>query len=191
MRFGITNKKRTAILQKSRPKKLTLPLRFALIILIYGALFKIMHWPYAQTLMLFGSLFILILYTIRFVLKTEKAQLDYVKLALVVVWVIGYVLQVLHILNVPYIFNAILLALFGWWFIEEGLNYFTKRKLKDNGILKFFYYGFSICSLTLIIIGALFKIQHWPYGALMFTCGILLLSLMLIVDYFAIKRPTD
>lgn len=176
-------------MQPPRTKKLTIPLRLALIVLIYGALFKVMHWPYAQTLMLYGSLFILILYTIRFLLKTEKVQLDYIKLVLVLVWMIGYFIKVFHIFNMPYVFEIFFLALFAWWFIEEGISYFTRRKLKDNRWLKYLYYSFSIITIALLVFGVLFKIQHWPYGSILVTCGALLLSLMIIIDYFAIKKP--
>ncbi|WP_175455536.1 GldL-related protein [Winogradskyella thalassocola] len=39
-----------------------------------------------------------------------------------------------------------------------------------------------------LVFGILFKIQHWPYGALLFTIGVLLLSLLLIFDYFIVDR---
>ncbi len=147
-----------------------------------------MHWPYAQQLVLIGSIAITILYLIRFIYKKEKATLDYVKLGLVVLWTFSYSVKTFHVLQIPYILELLLLILFVWWFIEEGLTYFTRRKLKDNGFIKFFYYGFSIMAVALIIIGALFKIQHWPFGALILTIGFLLLSIMLIVDYFVIKK---
>lgn len=175
-------------MEKQATKILTLPLRAALVILLYGALFKVMHWPYAQTLMLYGSIAILILYSIRFLFKKEKQRLDFIKLGLVLIWVFSYIINVFHLLNMPYVLEIVLLGLFVWWFIEEGLTYFIRRKLVDNGFIKFFYYGLSITSLALIIIGSLFKVQHWPYGSIMFTFGILLLSFMLVVDYFVIKR---
>ena len=64
-------------------KILTFPLRLALIILIFGALFKIMHWPYANMLMLIGGVSIGLLYTIRFYFNTKKSKLDYVKLDMI------------------------------------------------------------------------------------------------------------
>jgi hypothetical protein len=42
-------------LKDVQKKILTFSLRIALIILIIGALFKIMHWPYANRLMLIGG----------------------------------------------------------------------------------------------------------------------------------------
>jgi len=179
------------ILKVSRTKILTFPIRIALIILVYGVLFKVMHWLYAKQLILLGSGLIVLLYSLRFLYKKEKQTLDYVKLGLVLVWVFNYCIKGLHLFNIPYVLDLVLLILFVWWLITEGFTYFIRRKLKNSGVLKLFYYGFSITSLALIIIGVLFKIQHWPYGSLIFTFGSLLLSMMLIVDYFAIQKQPN
>ena len=174
-------------MEKPVHKILTIPLRIALVILLYGSLFKFMRWPYAQTLMLFGNIAILILYSIRFLFIKDKLKLDYIKLSLVLVWVFSYIVSAFHLFNMPYVFEIVLLILFVWWFIEEGLTYFTRRKLVDSRFVKFLYYLLLITSLTLVIVGALFKIQHWPYGAILFTFGVLMLSLVLILDLFVIK----
>ncbi len=176
-------------MQNPTKKILTFPLRIVLILVIYSVLFKIMHWPYANQLLLIGSVLLMLLYSIRFLYKTEKTRIDIVKLGLVLVWTVNLVLKTYHIAFIAYALELILLILFVWWFIEDGLNYFTSRQLINNGFVKFFYYGFCIVAITLIIFGALFKIQHWPYGSLILTFGFLLLSIMLIVDYFVIKRP--
>ncbi|WP_460220397.1 GldL-related protein [Psychroserpens sp. MEBiC05023] len=171
-------------------KTLTLPLRLALIILIYGALFKVMHWPYANTLMLYGSVAIAVFYTIRFLNKKEKIRLDYIKLGLVLLWVFNYLTTIFHLFKLPYILEIILLIVFVWWLVEEGVSYFTNRELKSHKVIKFIYYTFLMISVFLIISGVLFKVMHWPYGNIMLTLGILLFSIFLIVDYFAIKKPS-
>ncbi|MCT4628724.1 hypothetical protein [Winogradskyella sp.] len=169
-------------------KILTFPLRIALIILIIGALFKIMHWPYANRLMLIGGVSISILYLIRFLYKKPKNKIDFVKLSLVFLWLINYLIDAFHVFNIPYLFEALLVALFIWWFTEEGVFYFKNRKFKRKGIIKMFYY--LICYLTLLALslGILIKIQHWPYGSLIFVLGVLLLCLVLILDYFLIEH---
>ncbi|MGJ8548417.1 GldL-related protein [Winogradskyella wichelsiae] len=55
-----------------KTKILTFPLRLSVIVLIFGALFKIMHWPFANNLMLIGAVSLAILYTIRFIKKKEE-----------------------------------------------------------------------------------------------------------------------
>ena len=184
MLFGLINCK----MKPLKSKILTLPLRISLIILIYGALFKLMHWPNANVLMLIGSTLVLVLYIIRFFYKIEKKLLDYVKLFLVLIWLFNYTITVFHFLKLPYVLEIILAILFFWWLIVEGLTIFKERKFKDNKVLKAIYYLlFGTCSMF-ILFGLLFKIQHWPYGSLLFTLGILVLSIVLIYDYFIVKR---
>ncbi|WP_204344507.1 GldL-related protein [Psychroserpens algicola] len=175
-------------MNKPASKILTLPLRLAVIILIYGALFKVMHWPYANPLMGFGSISILLLYLIRFFYKKEKVILDYVKLVIVLLWVFKYIIGVFHIMSLPYIFEILLLVLCIWWLIEEGLDFISNRKLKGHLFLKSLYYLFFGLTTCLLVVGIIFKIQHWPYGNIMFTLGVLLLSGLLLLDYFIVKR---
>lgn len=165
-------------MQNTTTKILTLPLRFAIIILIFGALSKVMYWPFSTQLMGIGSCSILILYTIRIFYKKDKVSLDFIKLGLVVLWVISYANQVLHLFNLPYYFEIVLLILFVWWFIQEGLFFFSKRKPKGNIVL----------TILGLFFGTMFKIQHWPYGALIFTIGMLFLCLIIIVDYFVVEK---
>lgn len=169
-------------------KILTFPLRIAIVILIFGALFKIMHWPYANIFMEIGGVSIGLLYTIRFLFKKEKSNLDYVKLMMILIGVLSYFVKVFQLFYVRYIFEIVLLSLFIYWFIAEGFSYFKNRKYRMNTFFKNVYYfliGLAICAL---FFGILFKIQHWPYGALLFTIGILQLNIILIFDYFIIDR---
>lgn len=175
-------------MQNTTIKILTLPLRLAIIVLIIGALFKVMHWSYAEQLMAIGSCAIMVLYTIRFFYKNEKVRLDYIKLILVVLWVFSYCNQALHLFNLPYYFEIAVLVLFVWWLIEEGVSYFSHRKLKENKGIKLCYYLLIILTICCLVFGTLFKIQHWPYGALLFTFGTLFLCITLIIDYFVVVR---
>ena len=169
-------------------KILTFPLRIAIIVLIFGALFKIMHWPFAHNLMLLGGISIGILYTIRFVYKKEKTILDYAKLAMILIWVFNYLANAFQLFYVPYIYEILLLILFIYWFYVEGILYFKNRSYRKNRFLKAVYYILMGLTIFTLVFGILFKIQHWPYGALLFTIGVLLLSLLLIFDYFIVDR---
>lgn len=169
-------------------KILTFPLRIALIVLIFGALFKVMHWPYAGQLMLIGAILIGVLYTIRFSNKHDKSKLDYVKLALILLWVFNYLVNAFHLFNIPYVFEILLLILFIYWFIEEGIMYIKNRKLKKNKFLKALYYILIGITIFVLFLGIVFKIQHWPYGSILFVLGVLILNMLLILDYFIIDR---
>ncbi|WP_299121296.1 hypothetical protein [uncultured Winogradskyella sp.] len=169
-------------------KILTLPLRLALVILIIGALFKVMHWPYSKELMFFSGISIGLMYIIRFLNKKSKITLDYVKLGLVTLWVISYLINVFHLYSIPYVIEICLIVLFIWWFAEEGIFYFKNRKFKKKGLVKVIYYTLLLIGLTAFLFGLLFKIQHWPYGSLLFVLGTLMLCIILILDYLVIKK---
>ena len=169
-------------------KILTFPLRLALIILIFGALFKIMHWPYANMLMLIGGVSIGLLYTIRFFFKTKKSKLDYVKLAMILIWVFSYLVKAFHIFYVPFVFETLLLILFIYWFFVEGIDYFRNRTYRKNKFLKAVYYILIGLAIFTLFFGVSIKIQHWPYGSFVFTLGILQANILLIFDYFIIDR---
>ncbi|MUU79095.1 GldL-related protein [Winogradskyella endarachnes] len=172
-------------------KVLTFPLRLSLIILIFGALFKIMHWPYVTQLMLIGGVLIGILYSIRFIKKVYKSKLDYIKLSLVLIWVFSYLVKVFHLFNMPYVFEILLVTLFIYWFFVEGIYYFKNRKYRSNKLIKGIYYVFIVVTFVTLSCGIIFKIQHWPYGAILFTLGILQLCMLLILDYFLIDRSQE
>lgn len=172
---------------QSKHKILTLPIRLALIVLIIGALFKVMHWPYSKELMLIGGGLVSTLYTIRFLFKKQKNRMDYVKIAFVLLWLSSYLINVFHIYSLPYVFNILIVGLFIWWFIEEGLNYFKNRKHKVGGAFRIIYYLFCYLTFIAMFLGILIKILHWPYGSLVFTIGVLSLCLLIIIDYFVVE----
>lgn len=169
-------------------KILTFPLRLAVIILTFGALFKVMHWPFAKQLMLIGGVSLGLLYTIRFVYKKNKSKLDYVKLTMILLWVFSYIVKAFHLINMPYIFEIVLLIFFIYWLAVEGISYFKNRKYKKNKFLKAIYYILIGLTVFTLFFGITFKIQHWPYGALLFTLGVLMLNILLIFDYFLVDR---
>lgn len=138
--------------------------------------------------MLYGSISIAVLYSIRFFYKNNKNIFDYVKLVIVLLWVLRYFVQVFHLFNFPYILEIALLLLFLWWFISDGVNYFGNRKYKIKGVYKVLYFTLVAFCLVTLLCGVLLKIQHWPYSELIFTIGILLLIILIIADYFVVNR---
>ncbi|WP_407557115.1 GldL-related protein [Winogradskyella sp. 4-2091] len=169
-------------------KILTFPLRLAVIVLIFGALFKIMHWPYAAQLMLISGVSMGLLYSIRFIKKADKSRLDYIKLSLILLWVFSYLVKAFRIFYLPYVFEFLLAILFIYWFSIEGIDYLKNRKYRKNSFLKALYFLLIALTIFALFFGILFKIQHWPYGSLLFTIGVLLLSILLLFDYLIIDR---
>ena len=169
-------------------KTLTFPLRLSLVLLIFGALFKIMHWPYAGVLMFTAGISIVLLYAVRFLNKRTKRSLDYVKLVMVLLWTTSYLCKVFHVFTHRYILDIGLAILFIYWFITENPNYLKNRKFSKKGLIKVIYQALKIISVLSLVFGVLFKIQHWPYGSILFVQGTLLLCLLLILDYFIRER---
>lgn len=169
------------------PKKFSLLLRICISILLLGALFKIMHWPNANQLLVISITCILILYPIRFLFKQQKVFMDYVKLILVVTWCLNYLTKVLHIYQFPLFFNIILILAFIWWFINEGTAYITFNNITLNGISKSLYFTVIGFTFGFIFLGVVFKIQHWPFSNQLFVTGIFSAAVLLIVDYFLRK----
>ena len=168
-----------------RKKILSLPLRLGVILVIVGALFKIMHWPGSNILMLVGFISIGVLYSIRFLKKDPKLRLDYVKLILVLLWLVNYTITVFHLYKIPFLLEICVAILFCWWFIEEGSSYLTNREFKKKGTTKIVYYTLVGISTIGLVGGIFFKIQHWPYGSVLFL--VLTFCVVILVDYFCLN----
>lgn len=156
--------------------------------MLYGFLFIKMGWPFGHNLLFIGTVIITILYGIRFLYKKTKTRVDYVKLLIVLFWFLGLFGAVFNLFHMNEIIDVILIILTVWWLIEEGFYYFINRKLVNNMFLKVSYYFLLFLSIGFICLGYIFKIQHWPYGNIMFTLGVLLFSLLIVVDHFVINK---
>ncbi|MDH7913745.1 hypothetical protein [Winogradskyella sp. SYSU M77433] len=143
-----------------------------------------MHWPYGNILVLYPIVGILVMYSLRFILKDKKVRLDYLKLFLVITWCINYISSGLHLFYLPEFTSYIPLVLFAWWFIEEGITYFTSKSIKGGKISKVIYYTFVSIIVIFILLGLLLRIHHWPYGSLILTLGMLMASFFVVIDYF-------
>lgn len=160
-------------------KKNTLLLRICISILLLGNLFKIMIWPNAYQLMTIAIIGILILYPIRFFFKQEKETMDYIKVIMIVIWCLNFLFGFNQVFGL-----GALLLLFGWWLLTESASYFSNNQLILSNIAKKIYYALIVISIGSIGFGSIFKVQHWPYGNILFTLGVVLASILLIVDYF-------
>jgi hypothetical protein len=152
-------------------KALTQPLRFAIALLIAGALFKIMHWPGANVMMLVAYAVIPPLYIVRYFKKTEKKLIDHVKLLLVFSWCLASAFRVFHW---PYgdIFSIVaLIGLVAWIALEMT----TIREVSPGVTVQGLSLdGLFTAAVVITITGALFKIMHWPYANIMLIVGLVI-----------------
>lgn len=105
------------------------PVRFAIGILIIGALFKIMHWPAANIIMSAAFILILLFYAFKIYKKEERIALDFIKLILIGFWCIQGVLSINHLPFAQY-FKYGFWASFILWFLVEYLANDEKHKMK-------------------------------------------------------------
>jgi len=71
-------------------------------LVIIGALFKIMHWPYNSVLLWIGCIGIVASYFFHFMKKPIKKRLDYLKLAWVSGMYMGALLRLYHYIPADY-----------------------------------------------------------------------------------------
>ncbi|MEP3210219.1 MAG: hypothetical protein ABJN95_13550 [Maribacter sp.] len=172
-------------------KILKLPLRISLAILLSGILAKMLEWPYAKKILLIGFAALGILYIIRFISKSEKKFLDYIKLILVSFWSLY---GVFTILNFPYtlFFLTMTSTSFVLWFIMEGTAYFLDedRRAKNS-----WYRILWNCALVLgtfaVISGSLLKILHWDYALHLLSLGITMIAAYILKDVFVPETPKE
>lgn len=166
-------------------QKIHLGLRLSIALALLGILFKIMHWPFPGVILFVGVTGIVIFYSIQFSQKQSKTLLDYSKLALLISFLIYYLLQVLHL---PYsyffrIATQISLAVFIIFYLrhvlflkgseDENLSKNAKKRSLQKK-LSYLLYGIAAVG---IIIGSQFKILHWEFK---FISGDILLTIGLI-----------
>lgn len=101
-------------------------------IIIVGALLKIMHWSsYANHIIVFGLLGILISYSISFYRKPIKKRLDYLKLTWVILLLSSTILIFLRVLSRDYRLVAdIVFWILLFDFTVSNLNTFKKQNTK-------------------------------------------------------------
>jgi len=178
----------TVRLPKHQHKILRAPLRMCISILFIGIMFKIMHWPFANILIIAPIVIIAILYPFRFAYKKQKLPIDFVKLFLVLFWALNAIFTLLHW---PYamVFRTIAFVLLMTWLTFEGLNYFDIN-LKDSSEKnrsKFFSIVLFILAAFFIMIGSAFKMMHWPGTGLFMIFGFIFAVVWVIKDLILTK----
>jgi len=154
-------------------KILTSFIKIEISILIIGVLFKIMHWPYASLLLLssFGS--IMILYVIRFLYKSPKVFLDFIKVSFVLSWAIH---GILFICILPYKLPFAMIAIISFFMgivvmiNTDHLEKFDKSRV--NTKTQSIYPLIGSFAAIFIAIGFLFKMFHFPGTTILILAGI-------------------
>lgn len=154
-------------------------------ITIIAVLFRLMHWPNSMYLFLIGLGGIFILYPIRFYLKKDKVVLDYIKLIFVELFCFTRFIKIHHLLKIDTL--EIITDIIGIiWILFEIFNFINNIKPEYKPILPKF--NFNYIFALIILLGAIFKLMHWPYANILLVIGLILLALFLIYD--ALKQKS-
>jgi hypothetical protein len=172
-------------------KILKLPLRFSLAILLFGILAKLLEWSIASNILLLAFAALGILYVARFISKSEKKFIDYIKLVLVSFWSIY---GIFTILNFPYtmFFLTMTAITFLLWFILEGTAYFLDQDRRAKNSLYHIIWNSVLVVATIgVIAGSLLKILHWDYSFHLLSLGITLIAAYILKDVFVPETPKN
>tara|TARA_R110002051_G_scaffold153510_5_gene225957 strand:- start:37913 stop:38578 length:666 start_codon:yes stop_codon:yes gene_type:complete len=174
-------------------QKSNLFLRLSIALALIAVLFKMMHWPFAEIILIIAAVGISLFYSIWFYLKTNKTWLDYAKLFLLISFLLHYLFRVLH-LNYGYIFSyifrvALVLFIIAYikdtFFSNEDSSQLTESQ--PNLKRKIFSIIINTIAVLCIIIGAQLKILHWEFGFIngniLLAVGFVAASLSIILGF--------
>jgi hypothetical protein len=159
-------------------KILTWPLRIAFAICILGLLAKLMFWPFNNIAINAGCALLFCLYPFRFAKKNNKKFLDYVKLVMVASGTILIVLQFNHLPYV-FIFQFLTIVTYSIWFIFEGYGYFSGTQSANE---KKINTALLVIASAGVIVGLIFKIQHWQGAQILIICGLVIGLILFVKD---------
>lgn len=151
---------------------------------IIGTIFKAMHWPNGNDLIIIALAAIVNVYFLKFWFKKDKQPLDYAKVALIGLGCLTIIFGILHwpgkiLLQLLTGFTFIAFVFLGGSRSLFGITVLEGKNPRFN----FSSYLISIAGI-LIIIGALFKIMHWPFGTYMLLAGLGLGIIWFLKDSF-------
>ncbi len=173
--------------------KFSTPISIAVAILVIGIVLKIMHWPFSEWFLLIGSGGLAFFYLLRFLSKPQKVFLDYVKLSLVIAFSIRAVVVLFHLPG-KIIVSIIFLALLGLFVIMGGMPYLigegedSKTAFESKNYAVLIKSGLVIVGATSIVLGAIFKIMHWPGAGPLLVVGLVITAAWAIVDLLFTKK---
>lgn len=154
----------------------------ALIVLLVGILFKIMHWPMATRFILCGGIGLVAVYLVKVITQDNTTWIHYLRWAVVT----SFVVRLIFVLNHwPYaeIIHVVFLILFGTWFVLEIGRFLTSGEAKASKFAKVLRL-LAWITPGVVIAGAVMKIMHWPGAGIVLISGLVLGACWWILDAF-------
>ncbi|MEM9647155.1 MAG: hypothetical protein AAF969_01655 [Bacteroidota bacterium] len=146
-------------------------LRLSISIAILGILFKILHWPFAPSLLAVGIVGIGFFYAIRFYQKRNKELMDYSKLVLVITFLLHYSFRIFHlaygiIFTYAFQFSVLIFLILYFkdvFFSREESSSESMGKTGSKTKITLTYFLYALAGIG-IIVGSTVKILHWQFG---------------------------
>jgi len=150
---------------------------------VVGALFKIMHWPFAGIIVVVALTAIAISSVLYFSSKLEKSYIDQLAIVGIPLWAAH---TLLRLTRAPYQ-SEIRIGLFVIALLYVGYLVFKwYRDDKSKGIRGINLERSSfVLGAILVAVGALFKIQHWPLAGPILISGLCVLCMNFLLSMFS------
>lgn len=149
-----------------------------------GMLFKIMHWPMAKEMLIIGSVSVVLSYLCRFLFKQTKQLTDYLKLALVMLYVVSVVLRWFRLNGQDVVASLLWVVIIALYVYSVYLFYKHNQPVNVfNCITINIFFLPSLIALQ----GLLLKLIHLPYAKAQLYSGAVLFVLAFVAD-FIIKQ---
>jgi hypothetical protein len=106
---------------------------FGLVFFFLGFMFKIMHWPGANSIFLVSAVALMIIYIVRFVKKEEKHLLDWIKICWFELYVTVMFFAIIRFsINMPKYMECLKIGEIFLFYLMFG--YFLYLKYKDKSL---------------------------------------------------------
>jgi len=164
--------------------KLHSPLKLGVAVVIIGMLFRLQQWNYGNQILIGGIVLMVLGYVYDLFRKENRGILDFIKMGLVILMAIGYVANLLHRAIPAFLAEAAYYAFWGFLLLV-GWELLTRGK--EGAQEKIAALVFGIGAL-LILVGVVFRIQHWVGGSYFIIGGIVLAALWVLLSPYLGKK---
>lgn len=155
-------------------------------LLILGFLISVQRWPYGNLIMVCACAAIVLGHTVEVIRNKNRSLTHYLSLGAVVCACTYWVLLILHY---PYKFLfgiGALVFFIAYYFMDRFTNKESKAisdqlDLEEDTPSKITFYN---ASFVIIILGALFKILHFPGGDLLLVIGLIIVGISMVITLF-------
>lgn len=150
-------------------------LQICIAFVLFGVVSKVKQWPNHEIILLSASGLFTLVYPFSFYLIQNKKTIDYIKLALAIIWGLATISSTLKL---PYsdTISYITLGIFVLWFFFRNI----KQENRVSTVL------FTLSVLG-VLIGSLFNFLGWEGGGILLSSGIVFGCIWALLGF--LKKP--